>query len=153
MRNKWMTRWLSMTLACGLLLQLSACGVILHPERQGQRAGQIDAKVAILDGIGLLFFLVPGVIAFAVDFATGTIYLPTKRASIGVDGQDLRRVTFAVPLSIDKLENLLAHELGVKIALNDAYVTMRYVDTVADIAKHLYPTENLLLAPQVARGR
>jgi hypothetical protein len=30
-----------------------------------------------LDGVGLLLFLVPGVIAFAVDFATGAIYLPS----------------------------------------------------------------------------
>jgi hypothetical protein len=29
-----------------------------------------------LDGIGLLLFFIPGVIAFAVDFATGAIYLP-----------------------------------------------------------------------------
>jgi len=32
--------------------------------------------VVALDAIGLLFFFVPGVIAFAVDFVTGAIYLP-----------------------------------------------------------------------------
>ncbi len=146
-------RWIAMSLICGLLLQLSACGVLLHPERQGQRAGRIDAKVAILDGIGLLFFLVPGVIAFAVDFATGTIYLPGRRASIGTDGQDLRQVTFAAPLSIDKLEKLLAHELGVNVTLNDAHVSMRHVEAITDIAEHLYLAANLLVAPQVAHGR
>jgi hypothetical protein len=35
----------------------------------------------VLDGIGLLVFLVPGVIAFAVDFATGAIYLPPSSSS------------------------------------------------------------------------
>ena len=153
MRRKWVARCIAMSLVCGLLLQLAACGVILHPERQGQRGGRIDAKVAILDGIGLLFFLVPGVIAFAVDFATGTIYLPRRRASIGTDGQDLRRVTFTGPLSIDKLEKLLADELGVNVALNDAHVSMRHVDAVTDIAEHLYLTDNLLVAPQIAHGR
>lgn len=34
----------------------------------------IDPGIAVLDGLGLLLFIVPGVIAFAVDFTTGTIY-------------------------------------------------------------------------------
>jgi hypothetical protein len=54
----------------------SACGTILHPERKGQVDGRIDAGVAVLDGLGLLFFIIPGVIAFAVDFTDGAIYLP-----------------------------------------------------------------------------
>jgi len=32
--------------------------------------------VAIMDGVGVLCFIVPGVIAYAVDFTSGTIYLP-----------------------------------------------------------------------------
>lgn len=55
------------------------CGTILYPERKGQSAGRIDWGVAALDAVGLLFFLVPGVIAFAVDFNNGTIYLPQER--------------------------------------------------------------------------
>src|SRR5689334_12007234 len=57
---------------------LASCGTILYPERRGQTAGRLDVGVVALDGIGLLLFLVPGVIAFAVDFATGTIYLPPE---------------------------------------------------------------------------
>ncbi|HRX75648.1 MAG TPA: hypothetical protein P5341_16175, partial [Hyphomonas sp.] len=33
----------------------------------------------ILDGIGLLLFLIPGLIAFAVGFSNDTIYLPGRR--------------------------------------------------------------------------
>jgi hypothetical protein len=58
------------------IVQLMGCGTILYPERKGQKSGKIDTGVAILDGIGVLFFVVPGVIAFAVDFYNGTIYLP-----------------------------------------------------------------------------
>ncbi len=58
-----------------ILLQLTSCGYIMYPERRGQRGGKIDAGVAVLDGIGLLLFIIPGVIAFAVDFASGAIYL------------------------------------------------------------------------------
>jgi hypothetical protein len=60
---------------------LASCGTILYPERRGQPAGRLDVGVVVLDGIGLLLFLVPGVIAFAVDFATGAIYLPPQCAT------------------------------------------------------------------------
>jgi hypothetical protein len=59
---------------------LASCGTVLYPERRGQPAGRLDAGVVALDGIGLLLFLVPGVIAFAVDFGTGAIYLPSGTA-------------------------------------------------------------------------
>ncbi len=57
-------------------LTVSACGYIMYPERRGQTGGQIDPGIVLLDGIGLIFFLIPGVVAFAVDFTSGTIYLP-----------------------------------------------------------------------------
>lgn len=59
-----------------LITQVTACGTLLYPERRGQTNGQIDVGVAALDAIGLLFFFVPGVVAFGVDFITGAIYLP-----------------------------------------------------------------------------
>jgi hypothetical protein len=67
---------------CGLLLvQLAGCGTLIYPERRGQTSGDIDPTVAILDGIGLLFFLLPGLVAFAIDFSTGAIYLPGGQRS------------------------------------------------------------------------
>ena len=58
------------------IIELAGCGTILYPERKGQKGGRIDPGIAVLDGLGLLFFIIPGVIAFAVDFTTGAIYLP-----------------------------------------------------------------------------
>ncbi|MBX3442968.1 MAG: hypothetical protein KF774_11220 [Planctomyces sp.] len=58
----------------------AACGTLLHPERVGQPRGRVDPAVAVLDGLGLLLFFVPGVIAFIVDFSTGAIYLPPEYA-------------------------------------------------------------------------
>ncbi|WP_445397896.1 hypothetical protein [Zobellella sp. An-6] len=71
---------LALALAGMLTTQLAACGTIFYPERKGQISGRIDPVVAIANGIGLLFFIVPGVVAFAVDFSNGTIYLPGGRA-------------------------------------------------------------------------
>ncbi len=79
-----------------LMVQLMGCGTILYPERKGQTGGRIDTGVAVLDGIGLLLFVVPGVIAFAVDFYNGTIYLPGTSSGQDVNttiqdaGQDLK---------------------------------------------------------------
>ena len=89
-----------------LVLQLAGCGTIMYPERKGQKGGKIDAGVAILDGIGLLFFLIPGIIAFAVDFNNGTIYLPgTAKNSLGLD--DMKQVKFdpkqSSPASIERI--------------------------------------------------
>ena len=66
----------SLALVAALAIQTAGCGTILHPERRGQKGGRLDAGIVVLDAIGLLFFIIPGVIAFAVDFSNGTIYLP-----------------------------------------------------------------------------
>jgi hypothetical protein len=61
--------------ACGV----TGCGTFLHSERCGRpHSNRIDWKIAALDGLGLLLFFVPGVVAFVVDFSTGTIYLPLE---------------------------------------------------------------------------
>ena len=59
-----------------LISQLAGCGTLMYPERKGQKGGRLDVGIAALDGIGLLVFVVPGIIAYAVDFYNGTIYLP-----------------------------------------------------------------------------
>jgi hypothetical protein len=63
-----------------LLFQMIGRRTLLYPERKGQAGGRIDPGIAILDGVGLLLFTIPGVIAFGVDFTTGVIYLPSKNA-------------------------------------------------------------------------
>jgi hypothetical protein len=65
-----------------LLLNVSACGFLIYPERQGLRTHRVDATVVLLDAVGLLLYIVPGVVAFAVDFATGCIYLPEHHEGV-----------------------------------------------------------------------
>src|SRR5436190_10407641 len=76
----------------------AGCGTLLYPERRGQQAGKLDCGVILLDGLGLLLFFVPGIIAFAVDFATGAIYLPAgeSQSFLGANGRDPFR-TISVP--------------------------------------------------------
>jgi hypothetical protein len=64
-------------LAVGTGSLLSGCGTILYPDRAYQEErGDLDPAIIILDGIGLFFFIIPGLVAFSVDLTTGAIYFP-----------------------------------------------------------------------------
>ena len=65
---------LLLTVCLALGLQATACGTLLYPERRGQTTGRIDGGVAVMDGLLCLLFIVPGVVAFIVDFSDGAIY-------------------------------------------------------------------------------
>jgi hypothetical protein len=103
-----------------LVVQLSGCGTILYPERRNQPAGKLDTDVVLLDGIGLLFFLIPGVIAFAVDFATGAIYLPKGGRSRALDAfGEVRSVPFdSHHADASEISALVARETGVEVDLS-----------------------------------
>jgi hypothetical protein len=106
-------------LVAALLTQVTACGTLFFPDRRGQIEGKIDPLVAGLDAIGILFYVIPGLIAFGVDFATGAIYLeggktaqvaPEKlHEALGADGK------------VDnlRLQAILQSELGQHLPLND----------------------------------
>lgn len=93
---------------------VSGCGTILHPERKGQAAGEIDPKIAILNGLGLILFIVPGVIAFAVDFNNGSIYLPGGSSSAVEQSDNNSLVVINSDREMDKhyLEQVVLEKVG-----------------------------------------
>ncbi len=108
------------TLIVALLsVQMASCGTILYPERRNQKVGHVDAGIAILDAIWLLVGIIPGIIAFAVDFSTGAIYLPnTERASI--DGKNMRIVHFDPKTTTPKMvEEIISKETGKDFHFSD----------------------------------
>lgn len=62
----------------------SGCATILYPERKGNTHGRIDVGPLILDILWFIPGIIPGVIAIAVDFATGAIYV-TSRGDATID--------------------------------------------------------------------
>jgi len=72
---------IAITLSCLLLLQLAGCGTVIYPERRGQSKGELDPLIVVLDAVGILFFIIPGVASFIIDFNTGAIYLPPGQRS------------------------------------------------------------------------
>ena len=77
--NANLKRNVSLAVGAALVAQCLGCGSIMYPDRRGYHGGPLDPGVVLLDGLGLLFFIVPGVIAFAVDISDGAIYLPHPR--------------------------------------------------------------------------
>jgi hypothetical protein len=73
-------RRIGLVLTAALAVESVSCGTLIHPERCGQpRTGVLDPSIIMLDGLGVLVFVVPGVVAFIVDFSTGAVYLPEPR--------------------------------------------------------------------------
>lgn len=94
----------------GLTLSLTGCGTLFYPERKGQLQGRVDPGVAVMDGLGLLLFIVPGVIAYAVDFSNNTIYLPGSHA--GADQASVDRVHYDGTLNAQSLASMIETRTG-----------------------------------------
>ena len=88
-----------------LVLNTTGCGTVLYPERKGQIDGQLDPAIVALNALGLVFFLIPGVIAFAVDFSNGTIYLPDGK-NAQINKEDLDSLT-SNTVTLDHLQTLM----------------------------------------------
>ena len=117
---------LALLLASTLTTQLAACGTVFYPERKGQISGRIDPVVAIANGVGLLFFIVPGVVAFAVDFATGAIYLPGGR-----------RAELAPNATPDSLSEQLYASTGQRIDWQQDAVQVETLGSVEQVQQRL----------------
>jgi hypothetical protein len=128
-------RFVCTTLAAVMALQTTSCGTLLYPERRGQPAGRLDAGVVALDAVGLLLFLVPGVIAFAVDFATGTIYLPSEPHFFpsGPGGLPVQTVHLNVAdLTPQKLEAVVSEQTGRTIHLETGTYRAGRIDSIQE---------------------
>jgi hypothetical protein len=111
---------LTILIVAVFVLQATGCGTLLYPERRGQTQGKIDPGVAILDGVGLLIFIVPGLIAFAIDFSTGAIYLPPEKSGSGSENGEQARVIYVDPDSLDQqtIEIILTERTGTTVNLD-----------------------------------
>ncbi len=97
----------------------TGCGTVFHPERRGQAAGRLDWKIVGLNALGLILFVIPGVIAFAVDFHTGAIYLPPSGVGLSSES-DQPLVVRQVPgkqISREQIEAEVSSHVGQPIDL------------------------------------
>jgi hypothetical protein len=138
--KKPVTKYLALFIAVLFLLQTAGCGTIIYPERRGQRSGRIDVGIAVLDGLGLLLFIIPGVIAFAVDFSTGAIYLPGGKSKTArrVNDGDVAEINISPnDLNIAKLDEILVAYTGEEVNLNSNTVLICEADDDKSIERQL----------------
>jgi len=132
--NKTLVNALRLFVCVIFTAQLMGCGTLMYPERRGQRGGSIDAGVAILDGIGLLFGIIPGVIAFAVDFSNGTIYLP-ERTRVGLlDLKNIKEVKFDPKhTSLASIERIIKDETGREVKFDQDNIKLSKLKSLNDM--------------------
>ncbi len=126
-------RFLVKSLIILLVITTASCGTLMYPERRGQTAGRLDAGVVALDAVGLLLFFVPGVVAFAVDFATGTIYLPPERMVIVPSYLSLQTIEVnPAELTPQRLEAIVGERLGQQIHLEPGSYRAAHIGQIQD---------------------
>lgn len=120
-----------------LVANLASCGTILYPERKGQKPGKIDAGVAVLDGIGLLFFIIPGVIAFAVDFNNNSIYLPHSSSTKKSSSKKSSQIQSDQKLNQASIEKIIYTETGLSINLQQTDVEVIRLSSETELISKL----------------
>ena len=127
-------RYLNIVVAVMLAVCISACGTIIYPERAGQPKGRIDPAVVVMDGLCLLIVVVPGLIAFIVDFATGAIYLPGSTFGANDSTDDaLAQIAVIGPQKkgepdLDQIAAALTNYTGKPINIHSAKVSIKMVE-------------------------
>jgi hypothetical protein len=117
------TKVVVLTLVAAIAVFSTSCGTLLYPERRGQPpGGPLDVGVVILDALGLLFFIIPGVVAFIVDFSNGTIYLPPPGYGYvpyqALRRRDLEPVKLArEDMTREKIEEIVSERAGRPVKL------------------------------------
>lgn len=108
----------------------------MYPERKGQISGSLDWRVVALDAAGLLLFFIPGVIAFAVDFTNGTIYLPPEgyaQQSPSAGNREFVQVKLpAGPITPSKLEAIVSAHAEREIQLTPGTYQTEPLATIDD---------------------
>ena len=129
------TRIIGSVVALSLVTQLTACGTLFFPDRRGQIEGRIDPLVAGLNAVGILFYVIPGLIAFGIDFATGAIYLPGG-TSAQVDPQALQNLVDADgQIDNAKLKVLIEQSTGHSLPLDDPRL-IRHSGSIEQLAAY-----------------
>jgi hypothetical protein len=147
--NARLKRNVSLSVGAALIAQSLGCGSIMYPERRGYNGGPLDPGVVLLDGIGLLFFIIPGVIAFAVDISDGAIYLPHPRRHHYWRDDDPGEGMIKVPLprggdQMTAIENAVRAQTGLDVDLKGPDVRIVRLRSAAELP------ERFAQAPDVA---
>jgi len=128
-----------------VIVELTGCGYFLYPERRGQKpVGRVDPAIAVLDALGLLLFVVPGVIAFAVDITNGTLYFPSghRHSSLPPKTEKITMIRVnASELNRERFEEIIEKYAGVPVRLDQQNLKIYELDRSENIEARLAEIE------------
>ena len=114
-----------------LILSQIACGTLLYPDRQGQSNSQrLDPAILVLNGIGLVFFVIPGLVAFVVDFSTRAIYLPNGSSASADQLKQLQKLQLSGDVSPESINQVIREHTGVGNVLDHENLDIQQIDPV-----------------------
>ncbi|MEW4488543.1 twin-arginine translocation signal domain-containing protein [Thalassoglobus sp. JC818] len=129
-------KFLKTSAVYGVAAAASGCGTILYPERMGQRRGTIDDvdwTIVGMDAIGLVFFFVPGAIAFAIDFQNGTMFYPSQQQYAANEKPQLKQVSLPEKNpSVSMVEHAVAEETGEQVSLVEGNFVSRRLKSIKE---------------------
>ncbi|MDD4870848.1 MAG: polyribonucleotide nucleotidyltransferase [Kiritimatiellae bacterium] len=133
--KKLIKHFVGILLLVALVGCMTSCGTIIYPERRGQKTGHLDGVVVLLDGIGCLFFILPGVAAFIVDFQTGAIYLPPGHSrTLDTSGNNFVKVSVnRRDLNRRGIERVVSSYMGRPINISDERMQVNQVKSSEDL--------------------
>ena len=92
-KNAVRRRFAPLALAAVMAFTQTRCGILFHPERSGNEGGRLAVFSVLLDCCWLFVGVVPGVVALAIDFASGGAWFSTSEL-VMVPGE---RVALRIP--------------------------------------------------------
>ena len=111
-----MKKAISCALAASFVFAATGCGTLFRSDRIGKSSSdRIDPAIMILDCCGLLFGLIPGVVALVLDFNNKTIYYSSSEVA-GIPGSTENMVAIQVEdMSEEAIAAALSEALGREI--------------------------------------
>lgn len=131
-------RRFTMAVMAAALLFTSGCGTLFFSHRIGKEASKvIDKRVFYTNCFLCLFAIIPGVVAFVLDYDNGTIYyteaelLPDDLVGMKERGE-LKKITLA-DLNIENAAAALSKKLGKEVTPEMIRVSLRESNKAAHL--------------------
>ena len=103
--------------------------------------------IVIMDGIGLFFFIIPGLVAFAVDFTTGAIYFPAEHEHGDRERTIFDRQETSAKPTRQEIERAVAFRTGKRIDLTKDTVRVMELQRLDQLREaHAYLSRQAMLA-------
>ena len=131
-----MKKFVFAMLCAGVLLSCTGCGTVFFSYRMGRKASQVvDNRVFYGNCFLCLFGVVPGVVAFFLDYENGTIYYTQAELLpddlYGRNSLEQMKKISCPQMSFEEISGKLSAALGKEITVAELKEAVRHKETPA----------------------